>query len=77
MNETIEIFARDTLKFSLQKLPEGWQNKFKLMYGCQHSAEVALSIPIEAVVDGIPSDKLDWALSQVENSLRKIHKDNS
>jgi hypothetical protein len=34
--------------------------------------EEAEKIPINDVVDGIPDEKLDWAMQQVENSKRKL-----
>ena len=64
MNATIAQFARKQIKAGLVLLPEGWQNKFKLMYG-------KIDMTVDDVVNKMPDTKLDWALSQVENSLRK------
>ena len=74
MNETLQKFAREQLKDGLKKLPLDWQNTFKLMHGRaggERSVEQARSMPIEDVVDEMVEDRLDWALTQVENSLKK------
>jgi hypothetical protein len=75
MNPTLEAFARQQLIDGLGKLPNGWVRLFKLMYGRhegERSIEEAAAMDIAAVVAEMPADKLDWALSQVENSLRKL-----
>jgi hypothetical protein len=59
MNQQLQDFARATIKEGLAKLPLGWQNKFRLMHG---------------EVDEMPPEKLDWAMTQVANSLRKYEK---
>jgi hypothetical protein len=66
MNHLIEQFARDWLKEHLPKLPESNHRTFRLMYSHKD-----LEKPLDAVVDGMPTDKLDWAMTQVENSLKK------
>lgn len=85
MNEKLQVFARESLKNGLAKLPEGWQRKFKLMYGrgnhenltskipSMRTVEEAEAMDINAVVDEIPAEKLDWAMQQVENSLQKLN----
>lgn len=59
MNEELAIFARDHIKHYLSMLPEGSQTKFKRMY----SQDITLDI--ETVVDEMPDEKLNRALSQV------------
>lgn len=66
MNNQMQDFARSTLKDGLSKLPENWQMLFKKMYSPDD-----LSVNIEAVVDMVPEDKLDWAMQQVQRSLDK------
>jgi hypothetical protein len=66
MNQLLEKFARDWLKENLAKLPERNQRTFRLMYSHNN-----LERPINEVVDAITIDKLDWAMTQVENSLKK------
>jgi len=39
---------------------------FKRIY-----ANSNLELPIDKVVDNMPESKLDWAMQQVENTLRK------
>jgi hypothetical protein len=66
MNVTIEAYARNKIKEGLVKLPEGWQMRFKQLY-----ANGKLDIAIVDLVDSLPAEKLDWALTQVENSIKK------
>lgn len=58
---------RAKMKEGLAQLPEGWQKRFKQMY-----AGDDLDKPIDAVVDDMPEEKLDWAMQQIENSLGKL-----
>lgn len=59
--DEIREFRYNKLQELLDKLPEGWRNKFKRMYGTNKASE-------------IPDDKIDWAIKQCENSLRKLNK---
>lgn len=80
MNSKLERFARDSLKEDLNLLPERWQEMFKLIYGSKNgkrSIDNIKLMSINDVVDEIPSEKLDWAMQQVENSINKINKLNS
>ena len=75
MNDQLQNFARQTLKDGLEKLPLDWQGTFKLMYARNNgkrSVEAAMAMNINAVVDEIPATKLDWAMQQVENSLKSL-----
>lgn len=74
MNKQLQDFARATLLEGLNKLPEGWQNRFKQMYAGNNkrSVEDTWAIPIADVVRDIPADKLDWAMTQVQNSVDKL-----
>jgi hypothetical protein len=67
MNEQLQRFAREELKRGLAQLPEGWQNTFKRMY-----AHGKPDMGINEVIDAMPANKLDWAMQQVESSLKKI-----
>lgn len=77
MNEQLKAFARQTLKNDLSKLPLEWQKKFKLMYAIpgvpwdKRKVDDILALTIEEVVDAMPEDKLDWAMQQVANSIKK------
>lgn len=55
------------MKQGLAQLPEDWQTMFKRMYSHGH-----LDADINDVVDSMPDDKLDWAMQQVEESLKKL-----
>jgi hypothetical protein len=84
MNDQLQQFARQSLKDGLAKLPEGNHRIFKLMYGRGNHENLTSKIPsmrtveeaeamnINDVVDEMPAEKLDWAMQQVENSLKKL-----
>lgn len=75
MNSKLQDFAREQLKAGLAQLPETWQRTFKLMYGRgngKRSVQDTVALQINDVVDIMPEDKLDWAMQQVENSLKKL-----
>ncbi len=67
MNERLVQFARAELKSGLAQLPDGWKMNFKRMYG-----DGDLDLELDDIVDGIPEEKLDWAMSQVQNSIKKL-----
>ena len=66
MNDQLQQFARNQIITGLAKLPESHCLLFKRMYSFQD-----LEKNIDAVVDEMDEEKLDWALTQVENSLAK------
>jgi hypothetical protein len=66
MNHILQGFARQWLKDGLAKLPEGSHLLFRRMYSHDD-----LTRPIDAVVDEMAPEKLNWAMQQVENSLEK------
>ena len=73
MNDQLQQFARRNLKEGLAQLPHGWQDTFRLMYARDNgrrSVVDALAMPIDEVVDLVPEDKLDWAMQQLDNSLK-------
>lgn len=75
MNPQLQDFARTKLKTDLATLPESNQRIFKLMYGRddgRRSVADAEAMPIGDVVDAMPEDRLDWAMTQVANSLAKV-----
>ena len=78
MNQQLQEFARNKLLEGLAQLPAGWQERFKLMYARDNgrrSAEDAKAMPIAEVVAQLPENALDWALTQVQNSLNKQSKE--
>ena len=65
MNQTLAAFARKKILEGLALLNEDCQKKFRMLYGINHLYECN-----EPVVASIPDKKLDWALTQVENTLK-------
>ena len=75
MNQAVIDFMRSEIKKGLKQLPEDWQLLFKRMYSYPNgnlSVLPDLEKPIDKVVDDMPVEKLDWALSQVQKSIAKI-----
>ena len=66
MNNTLSNFARVQLKEGLAKLGEKEHIMFKRIYSHGN-----LELDINEVVNKIPEEKLDWAMQQVENTLKK------
>ncbi len=64
MNKKLADYARTKLKSGLLSLPESNQLIFKRMYSHED-----LNKNIEDVVNDMPEERLDWALTQVQNSL--------
>jgi len=67
MNEELATFARKFLKENIQKLSEGHHRVFRQMYSADNP-----DLAIDKVIDKMPDNKLDWAMSQVKNSLPKV-----
>lgn len=75
MNSDLSTFAREYLKKNLALLTEGNREKFRMMYAYGPKCkdwETAMAKPIDQVVDEMSDDKLDWAMSQVENTLKNM-----
>lgn len=81
MNKNLEIYARGQLTEKLQQLPASHLRTFRLMYGrgkidrrgvAQRTVEEACALDIAEVVAEMPTDKLDWAMTQVDNSLAEL-----
>jgi len=66
MNETLQGYARDTLKKELSKLPESNQLMFRRFYSHGN-----LDANINDVVDAMPEERLDWAMQQVQRTLAR------
>jgi len=66
MNNQLKNYARKTLKEGLDKCTETQQLLFKRMYSPGN-----LDASIKDVIDLIPEEKLDWAMQQVEQTIRK------
>lgn len=65
-NETLIKAGKDILKGLLSQCTEGQQMMFKRMYSPKN-----LELPINEAVDNMNPDKIDWAISQCENTLKK------
>lgn len=77
MNESLRNYAKDKIKRGLSELPEGWQRTFKLMYGRKggkRSVEDCLAMDINKIVDELEDTKIDWAMTQIDNSFKSIAK---
>ena len=68
MNKTISDLARKQILEGLLRLPEGHQDLFRRMYRWDLPEDATL----QKIVGMLPSEKLDWALSQVEYSHAKL-----
>ncbi len=66
MNNELDNFARESLKDSLAKCTEAEQRLFKQMYAFEN-----INDSIDKAVDNMPSEKLDWAMQQVQRTLDK------
>lgn len=66
MNEQLEKYARDTLKTGLLSCTDAQQLVFKRMYSHGN-----LELSIDAVVDAMKGEDLDWAMQQVQRTLDK------
>lgn len=66
MNENLQQYARQTLKDGLAQCTEPQKMLFKRIYSHGN-----LELPISDVVDKMESDKLDWAMQQVQGTLIK------
>ena len=79
MNKTLEAFARSQLIGMLNTLSPDHKRIFKLMYGKRGTpdrpdADTTAKIEameISEVVAEMSADKLDWAMTQVENTLKR------
>ena len=74
MNETFKNEGRKILKNLLSKCTEKQQNLFKRMYsgyGREKSEEFKMNLDINNVVDNMDAEKIDFAITQVENTINK------
>lgn len=65
MNSKLQKYARKQIKDGLAKCTEAQVLLFKRMYSHKD-----LTKSIEEVVEKMPEEKLDWAMEQVENTLK-------
>lgn len=81
MNEKLEKFARDDLKNGLGQLDDKHHDIFKKMYAplvdggrCDGIGHHQVNMPINEVVESMPIDKLDWAMEQVDLTIKRLRK---
>jgi len=76
LNKTIETFARSKILEGLKQLDSSSHGVFNCMYGYEKNLtiEQIKAKDIEKVVNEMPPEKLDWALTQVEATLTKLQK---
>jgi len=67
MNKQIVEYARQEIKKGLSQLSESHALRFKRMYSHNDLDKL-----IKTIVDDMPEEKLDWALTQVQNSIKKL-----
>jgi hypothetical protein len=67
MNKTVLDFTRQKIIEGLKQLPKDWVKLFNRMYNHKN-----LDSSIEDTVIAMPDEKLDWALTQVENSIKEL-----
>lgn len=75
MNNELQAFARQQIKDGLAQLGPENHRVFALMYGRKsgkRSVEDAVAMPYSDIVDEMEPEKLDWAMQQVANSLKKV-----
>ena len=70
MNSELELYARAKLKEGLEKCTAAQQLIFKRMYSHED-----LNADIEDVVANMPSERLDWAMHQVSQTITRNSKD--
>lgn len=69
MNSLMVNYARNKIEEGLLDLSEKHRIMFKRMYSAKN-----LKLPINDVIKNIPEEKLDWALTQVQNTLKLVKK---
>jgi hypothetical protein len=69
MNPQLEAFARQSLKTGLEQCTPEQQHLFRRMHS-HHDVKK----PINQVVDDMPADRLDGALTQVNRTIEQNQK---
>ena len=73
MNKTTESFLRNEIKEGLKMLKPENHEMFKRMYAGRTEEDKAdMEMPIDLVVDNMPVEKLDHALSQIERTIKNL-----
>lgn len=64
-NQTLIKIAKEKLKKLASELSEEEKLIFKKMYSHEN-----LDLSINSAIDQMDSDKIDWAMTQVENTIK-------
>lgn len=73
MNQILQEFARKWLKEEIVTVSDKGRHLFRMMYGRnggRRSVADAEAMDISAVIDEMSADKLDWAMTQIQNSKK-------
>ena len=65
MNDQLVKFAKSMIKLGLKECSSDQHLIFKRMY-----SHLDLTKDINEVVDSIPDEKLDWAMQQIQRTLK-------
>ena len=68
MNRSLADYARQQIKEGLLKLSEKHRKFYKRLYSHNNR-----ELPIEDVIKNMPDDKLNCALTQVQNTLKEVN----
>jgi len=73
MNAGLQEYARKEIKKGLAELTDVNRRMFKMMYGAPKGkpAKTGLAFSIDEIVDNMPEEELDLALSQVHRTLKR------
>ena len=66
IKESLSDEYRTRMKEIVHQLPDANILIFKRMY-----SHLNLDLDIDAVIDNMPDEKLEWALTQLENTIKK------
>lgn len=66
MNDLLKAYAKQNIKEGLAKCTPKQVMFFKRMYSHEN-----LDADIESVVNNLPEKKLDWAMLQVQNTIKQ------
>jgi hypothetical protein len=72
MNPTLSEMARSVIKAGLAQCSKGQQDFFKRIY-----ANGNYELNINTVVDRMSDKELDWALTQIQNTIKKNEREDT
>ena len=66
MNNILETYARNWLKENISYCTDNQKHIFKRIYSCEN-----LTLNIDTVIDTMPTDQLDNAITKVQRTIDK------